>query len=77
MARFSAATDEAIQVIAHHSIAQRMSKDINGMDGFYEFYEKSMTPKDKEVMRRFEEHCREACIDLSESIQQELQSDGQ
>ncbi|MEY4593568.1 MAG: hypothetical protein RIR18_2463 [Pseudomonadota bacterium] len=77
MAKFSAATDHALSVIAHVSMAQGMTKNVKGMDGFAEFYKKQMPPKDKEVMRRFEAFCQKAHVDLSKMLQQELQSDGQ
>ena len=77
MAKFSAATDHALSVIAHLAMARNLSKSVKGMEGFYDFYASRLAAKDKEVLKRFDSLCRVAYIDLASMFERDLKADGQ
>lgn len=76
MAKFSAATDHALSVIAHFAMAADLSKNVKGMKGFADFWKGQLPAGDKAVLRRFKSLCRIAHIDLVKAMEQEFKGDG-
>lgn len=50
MAKFSAATEHALSIVAHAAMARGMSQNVKGFEGFYEFWLKEQSPKDREIV---------------------------
>lgn len=53
MAKLSASAEHALSVVAHASMAKDMAKNVEGMGGFYEFWLKEQTPKDREIVESY------------------------
>lgn len=77
MAKISASTEHALSVIAHLAMAKDMSKNIEGMKGFYTFYQDQLSAGDKKIVERFGELCHQAYADLAKLMANEIGRDGQ
>lgn len=53
MAKLSASAGHALSVVAHALMAKGISVNVEGMSGFYEFWLKEQTPKDREIVDAF------------------------
>ncbi|BBE51814.1 hypothetical protein OYT1_ch2298 [Ferriphaselus amnicola] len=53
MAKLSTATEHALSVIAHASMAKDVSRNVEGMGGFYEFWLKDQSPKDRDLIESY------------------------
>ncbi len=71
MAKLSAATEDALDVIAHVAMAHDMAKNIPGMEGFADFYEKSLPVHSKAILSRFRALRRKAHQDLARLIEKD------
>ncbi len=76
MAKISAATDHALSVIAHLAMASDLSKNVKGMEGFRDFYQKQLPAQDKAILRRFGSLCEIANSAFIKAFEQDLKSDG-
>lgn len=74
MAKLSAATEQALSVIAHVMMANQLAKNVKGMSGFSDFYRKQMPVKDREILTHFEKLSKCAYRDLANMIQQDEQA---
>jgi hypothetical protein len=74
MAKLSAATEHAISVIAHVAMARGMSQNVEGMEGFYEFWLKSQTPKDREIIDHFHKLSTNARKDFAVMLSKDLKA---
>lgn len=77
MAKFSAATDHALDVIAHVAMAGNLSGKVEGMERFQEHYLKQLSAGDKAIYQRFKALHQKARGDLARLMEQELKADGQ
>lgn len=71
MAKPSAATDHALGVVAYLAMAADLSNNVQGMEGFRDFFEKELPAKDRAIIHRFEVLCKVARIDLLNAFEQE------
>lgn len=77
MAKISAATDRALDVIAHVAMAGDLSQKVDGMEKFLEHYLKQLSTGDKAIYQRFKTLYQKARHDFSDLLEQELKADGQ
>lgn len=74
MAKLSAATENALSVIAHIMMAHQLAKDVEGMSGFSDFYRKQMPAKDREILKHFERLSKQAYRDLANALKKDEQA---
>lgn len=72
MAKFSAATEHALSVVAHVAMARGMSQNVEGFEGFYEFWLKEQTPKDREIIDHFHKLSTKARRDFTAMLSKDL-----
>lgn len=53
MAKLAASTKHALSVVAHALMAKGLAVNVEGMSGFYEFWLKEQTPKDRDIFDAF------------------------
>lgn len=76
MPKFSAATDHALDVIAHVAMAGNLAAKVEGMQGFHEHYFKQLSAGDKAIYQRFKRLYEKARGDIAGLMEQELKADG-
>lgn len=74
MAKFSAATEHALSVVAHALMAKGMATNVKGMGGFYEFWLKEQKPKDREVVEEFLKLSKQATKDFSAMLAKDMKA---
>lgn len=72
MAKLSAAVEHALSVIAHASMAKEIASNVDGMGGFYEFWLKEETPKDREIIESYLKLSKQANKDFSAMLAKDL-----
>lgn len=72
MARLSASAEHALSVVAHASMAKDMAKNVEGMGGFYEYWLKEQTPKDREIIESYLKLSRRAYKDLAAMLAKDI-----
>ena len=74
MAKISAATRHALDIVAHnlivHGIEQKVMK-AHGAAGFYDHWLKQQTAGDRAIIREFEKMSREAYAEMARLMQEE------
>jgi len=68
----SAATEEALSVVAHQLMADSIAKNVEGMADFGKFYRARRTHREQKIMSRFEVICRKANQDLAAMLEKDL-----
>lgn len=68
----SAATEEALSIVAHAQMADSIAKNVEGMADFGRFYRVRRTHREQKIMSRFEAMCRKAKQDLATMLEQDL-----
>lgn len=74
MAKFSAATEHALSVVAHAGMANGISKNVEGMKGFLEFWLKEQSAKDREIVDHFHKLSTKANKDLSAMLAKDMKN---
>lgn len=68
----SAATEEALSLIAHALMADGIAKNVEGMADFGKFYRARLTHREQKIMSRFEAMCRKAHQDVATMLEQDF-----
>ena len=74
MAKLSAPTRHALDIVAHnlivHGIEQKVMK-AHGAPGFYDYWLKQQTAGDRAIIREFEKMSREAYAEMARLMKEE------
>jgi hypothetical protein len=72
MAKLSASTEHALSVVAHALMAKGMQANVAGMSGFYDFWLKEQTSKDREIVEQFKRLSNAARSDLASMLKKDI-----
>lgn len=72
MPKLSAATEHALSIIAHAVMAKGMASNVEGFSGFYEFWLKEQTLKDREIVEAFTKLSTQARKDFSAMLAKDM-----
>lgn len=76
MAKLSAATRHALNIIAHAAMARDLDKNVfqkqHGVKGFYESWLKQNTAADRAIIADFEKLCRDANKEMVRLLAQDV-----
>ncbi len=75
--KLSAGAERALSVIAHIAMARNIAKEVEGYQGFDEYYLKKIAAADRAIYARFNDLCRQAYKDLSKMMEQDVKQNGQ
>lgn len=76
MAKLSAATRNALSVVAHSIIALNLEQKVmqkNSASGFYEFWLKNQSAADKAIIEEFSKMSREAYRELARLLEEKAE----
>lgn len=71
MAKLSAATRNALSILAHAEMARGIEKNVEGAKGFYDFWLKQQRVSDRAILKEFEKIAREAYVEMLRMMQEE------
>jgi|GEM_PF-5345387 len=74
MSKMSAASLHIISVIAHAAMARGMSKNVDGFAGFYEFWLKEQSEKDRKILDEFQRESIRANKDFTAMLARDIKN---